>query len=259
MSLHWLGRAALAAAVCAAPAFAQNQTDPEIAFNTGLTHLREGRIDMALEAFRRAVKQDPKNPYFHKGLGLALLRKADAEAVPATQRKRANDAIEEFRKALELNPYYVDVRNDLGTALVLAGSREEAKREFLKAFEDAMNPTPEISARNLGRASLEERNWPEAQRWFQTSVQRNAAYTDAHVGLVRALLAQNKLPEAIAHLEQAAKNAPDDQELALELGHAYYRAGRFTEARQRLERVAGKDPTGAAGRRASELLKGFPK
>ena len=38
-----------------------------------------------------------------------------------------DDAVEAFRKALEINPYYVDVRNDLGTALLLSGKRTEGK------------------------------------------------------------------------------------------------------------------------------------
>jgi hypothetical protein len=43
------------------------------------------------------------------------------------------------------------------------------------------------------------------------------------------------------------------------LGEAYYRAGRFDEAKPRLETVAAKDPGGPAGRRAAELLQKFPK
>ena len=43
------------------------------------------------------------------------------------------------------------------------------------------------------------------------------------------------------------------------LGEAYYRAGRFTEAKARLEEAARRDPVGASGRRATELLKHLPR
>src|SRR5574341_1318462 len=133
-------RVALTAALVGAAgvALAQKPGDAEGSFNAGLTHMRENRPALALEEFKRAIHQEPRNPYFHKGLGLAYL-----------QLGRYGDAVAALRKALELNPYYVDVHNDLGTALILSGKREEGKAEFQAAFNDATNPTPELSARNL--------------------------------------------------------------------------------------------------------------
>ena len=133
----------LAVAVSAPALAAAQPVDPESSFNAGLNHLREGRPAMAVEAFRKAVKEDGKNPYFQKGLGQAYLATG-----------KYDEAVSAFRKALELNQYYVDVRNDLGTALILSGRRNEGKNEYLAAFNDATNPTPEISSRNLGNAYL---------------------------------------------------------------------------------------------------------
>lgn len=221
--------------------------DPETRFSIGLAHLRDGRPQLALEEFRRAIKQDGRNPYFYKGLGLAHA------AV-----RQYGDAIGAFRKALELNPYYVDVRNDLGTALVLAGKRTEGKTEFLTAFNDPTNPTPEVSARNLGQAHFEERNYDEAINWFRTSLSRNKAYADAYLGLSDALLALNKASEAATVLETGVRECPEVAAVQVALGDAYYRLGRFADARLRLEEAQRKDPIGADGRRAAELLKHFP-
>jgi len=243
---------AAAAALClSAAAWAQTpsaNSDAEARFNAGLTHLRDGRPKLALEEFQRAIKQDPKNPYFHKGLGLAY----------ATL-KRFDDAVGAFRKALELNPYYTDVRNDLGMALVLAGKRQEGKAEFLAAFNDPTNPTPEISARNLGQAYFEEKNYAEAANWFRSSLNRNKAYPDAYLGLGDAMVALGRAEEAIAMLETGAREVPASTAIQLALGEAYYRAGRFADARARFEDARKKDPTGADARRAAELLKHFPK
>lgn len=221
--------------------------DAETRFNIGLAHLRDGRPQLALEEFRRAIKQDAKNPYFFKGLGLAH-----------AALRQYGDAIGAFRKALELNPYYVDVRNDLGTALVLAGKRNEGKSEFLTAFNDPTNPTPEISARNLGQAHFEERNYNEAINWFRSSLSRNKAYADAYLGLADALLVLGKAAEAATLLETGVRECPDAVAVQVALGDAYYRLGRFADARARLEEAQRKDPLGAEGRRAAELLKHFP-
>jgi Flp pilus assembly protein TadD len=240
----------LALAGAVAPLFAggQKAVDAEGNFNTGLAHMRENRPAMALAEFRKAISQDPKNPYFHKGLGLAYL-----------QLGKFADAITTLRKALELNPYYVDVHNDLGTALILAGRREEGKAEFLTAFNDATNPTPDLSSRNLAQAYLEEKNYAQAANWFQTSINRNKRNPDAYVGLGESLLALGRAEQVIEPLEAAVKETPGQNEVLVVLGEAYYRAGRFNEARAKLEDVMRRDPVGAPGKRAADLLKHFPK
>ncbi|MBI3932861.1 MAG: tetratricopeptide repeat protein [Acidobacteria bacterium] len=232
------------------PALAQAgpAADPEIAFSVGLTHLREGRWQLALEELRKAVKQDPKNPYFQKGLGQACL-----------SLNKLGDAEKAFRRALELNPYYVDVHNDLGTTLLLQGKREEGKREYLTAFNDPMNPTPELTARNLGHAYFDEKNYPEALNWFRTCMARNKFYPDCPIRLADTLVVLGQMDDAVAQLEAAHKAMPDELAVTLALGEAYYRAGRFNDARGTLEQVAGKDPAGPHGRRAAELLENFPK
>jgi Tfp pilus assembly protein PilF len=232
----------------AVPARAQSSPGAETRFSTGVMHLREGRVDLALEEFKKAVKEDPKNPYFQKGLGLAYSAKRDWK-----------EAIAAFHKALELNPYYVDVRNDLGMALVGSGDREGGKKEFLAAYSDPTNPTPEISARNLGQAYLEEKNYADAVSWFQTSVNRNKDYPDPYLGLAEALLDLGRVDEAVAQLENGVAAIPGDPGLLLALGQALYKAGRFGESRSRLEEAVRKDPVGPAGRAAAEQLKALPK
>jgi Tfp pilus assembly protein PilF len=236
------------ALVLAAPALAQSPPEAETRFSTGVMHLREGRADLALEEFKRAVKEDPRNPYFQKGLGLAYSAK-----------RQWKDAIAAFRKALELNPYYVDVRNDLAAALIGSGDREAGKKEFLAAFAEPTNPTPEISARNLGQAYLEEKNYADAVSWFRTSLNRNKAYPDPYLGIAEALIAQGRLDEAVAQLEAGVKEVPEDASLVLAMGQAYFKAGRFAEARTRLEEAVRKDPAGPAGRAAAEQLKAVPR
>jgi superkiller protein 3 len=238
----------LAASAAPRPAVAQSSPDAEQRFSTGIMHLREGRVDLAVDELKKAVKEDPKSPYFQKGLGLAY-----------TAKREWKEAIACFRKALELNPYYVDVRNDLGAALIGSGDREGGKREFLAAYSDPTNPTPEISARNLGEAYLQEKNNAEAANWFKTSIGRNKGYPAAYIGLAESLLGMGRLDEAIGQLQEGVQEVPADAELLLAYGQALAKAGRFAEARAQLEDVIKKDPAGAAGRAAAEQLKALPR
>lgn len=248
------------AAPFATRALAQVKPDPDGAFNAGLAHLKEGRPAVALEEFKRAVKVDPKNALYYKGLAVVYAQLADlcAPADEGCRQDKLKESIAAARKGLELNPLYVDMHNDLGTALLKSGKRDEGKRELMTAFNDATNPTPEVTARNLGQASFEERNYADAVNWFRTSIARNKAYPDPYLGLADSLAATGRHDEALLALEAGVKDSPGQAALLVALGEAYQRAGRLTDARTRLEEAARKDPTGAAGRRAQDLLKGIP-
>lgn len=244
----------------AASASAQARPDGDSAFNAGLAHMREGRPAVALEEFKKAVKIDPKNAQYYKGLTVAYAQLADLcpPADDGCRQDRLKDSVAAARKGLELNPLYVDFHNDLGTTLLKMGRRDEGKRELLTAFNDATNPFPEVSARNLGQASFEERNYAEAINWFRTGIARNKAYPDSYLLLADALMATGRQDEALLALEAGIKEAPNNPALLVGLGEAYQRAGRLNDARTRLEEAARKDPAGAAGRRAQDLLKGIP-
>jgi len=245
------GIAVLVAAILGGPgvstAVAQG-SEAENHFEVGLTHLREGRVDLAIEEFNKAIKANDKNPYFRKALGHALAGKG-----------KFAEAIVQYRKALELNPYYVDVRNDLGSALVLSGKHEEGKKEFLVAYGDPTNPTPEISAHNMGLALLDEKNYTQAVDWFRTAIGRNKAYGECYILLAEALEALGRGAEALAQLEIGGREAPTNVALRLALGEALFKAGRFGEARSHLEVALKADPSGPLGRKAGDLLRNFPR
>ncbi|MGE5126512.1 MAG: tetratricopeptide repeat protein [Betaproteobacteria bacterium] len=229
-------------------ALAQSPAEAELRFSTGVMHLREGRVDLALEEFKKAAKEDPKNPYFQKGLGQALAAKRDWAA-----------AISAFRRALELNPLYVDTRNDLGYALIMSGDRDAGKKEFLSAFSDPMNPAPEISAYNLGRAFMEEKNFGEASNWFRNAINRNKSYSAPYLLLAETLVATGRDAEAVALLEAGVHEAPNDPDLLLAMARAYLKVGRLVEGRTKLDEAVKADPSGPVGRAAADQLKSLPK
>lgn len=224
------------------------EDDGESNFAAARTHLQDGRTDMAISEFRAAIKKNDKNPYFYHGLGVALAKKNELK-----------DALEAFRKSLELNPYYVQVRNDIGSVLLLMGQREEGKKELIEAFNDPTNSAGEVTSRNLGNAFFEEKKYEDAVSWYRTSVSRNRGYPDAYLGLSDSLTALGRNDEAVVQLETGLKEIPDYPPLMLALGRAYLEAGRFKDARGELEETVSKDPVGTSGRKAKELLKSVPK
>jgi Flp pilus assembly protein TadD len=74
-----------------------------------------------------------------------------------------------------------------------------------------------------------------------------------------AFVALGRPEDAIAQLELALEKTPDSPPLQVALGTIYLRAGRFSDARPRLEQAAAQDPGGISGLRAAQLLRSFPK
>jgi Flp pilus assembly protein TadD len=227
---------------------ATNTAESDLAYNSGRTFLADGHAELAAERFRKSIELDDKNYFAYKGLGIALAKLNNYKEAEKAQ-----------RKCLDLNPDFADARNDLATTLMLMGRRDEARKEWMAAHSSPFNPTPDQTATNLGQSYLEEKNFVEAARWFQKAIQQNDASARASVGLATTLIEQNRLDEAIAVLEAVAVKAPGDPELLFTLGEAYYRAGRFPDARTKVEATIKSDPVGPWGRRASERLKHFPK
>jgi Tfp pilus assembly protein PilF len=238
----------LSAAPRAASAADTTRAEADMAHNAGLTYLTSGRPDLAIEQFKKAVSLDSKYYHAYKGLGISY-----------AQTRNFKEAEKAQRKCLEINADFADARNDLGATLMSVGRRDEARKEWIVAYASPFNPSPDQTAWNLANSYAEDNNVAEATRWYQASLQHNPSYSPAHVGLASVLIAQNRLDEAIAGLEAAAKTAKDDPLLAFSLGEAYYKAGRFAEARTQLEAVIKKDPSGPNGTQAAEMIKHFPK
>ena len=78
------------------------------------------------------------------------------------------------------------------------------------------------------------------------------------LGLSDSFGALGRPEDAITTLETGAREAPTSTAIQLSLGEAYFRAGRLTDARARLEEARAKNPNGADAHRAAELLKRFP-
>jgi len=240
---------AVIGAIAAPSAYAASNTaEADLAHNAGRTYLADGRAELAIEQFKKAIDLDDKNYFAYKGLGIAY-----------AQLKNFKEAEKAQRKCLDINPDFADARNDLGATLMLLGRAEEARKEWQGAYASPFNPTPDQTATNLGNSYLEDKNYPEAAQWFRAGIQRNEGHGPAHVGLAMALMAQNKTDDAIKDLEKASAKVTGDPELLYTLGDAYYRVGRFTDARSKLDAVIKMDPVGPWGRRSTERLKHFPK
>jgi tetratricopeptide (TPR) repeat protein len=242
------------------PAAAQDP-DAEIRFGAGIRLLRDGFPDRALVEIQEALKKDPQNAFYVKGMSVAYSQLADKCKPNDSGCRNGNlkKAVEAAQKALLLNPDYVDARNDLGIALLRLGKRTDGKAELAKAFADPQCPTPEVTAWNLGQAFFEEKEYSEAMTWFQAAQNKNKSLVASYVSIADILTILGQPDAAILQLETGVKESGGNSAVQLSLGDAYVRAGRFQDARAAFEQVIKKDPAGPAGRQAIEKLKGLQR
>jgi tetratricopeptide (TPR) repeat protein len=99
--------------------------------------LRAGDAARAITVLKELLQQHPDYPDLHHLLGVAY----DAEEM-------TDDAIEEFERALGLNPVYAEARLNLGLALFRRGRDAEAERHLRRV-------TKQDPAHDLARSLLE--------------------------------------------------------------------------------------------------------
>ena len=258
MSRHPVALAALL--FLSAPVLAQDP-DAEIRFGAGVRLLRDGFPDRALLEMQAALKKDPENAFYMKGMSVAYSQLADKCKPNDSGCRNGNlkKAVEAAQKALVANPDYVDARNDLGIALLRLGKRTDGKAELAKAFSDPQCPTPEVTAWNLGQAFFEEKEYSEAMTWFQAALNKNKTLAAAYVSISDVLLILGQPDAAIVQLETGVKEAGGNTAVQLALGDAYLKAGRFQDARAAYEGIIKKDPAGPSGRQAAVKLREISK
>jgi tetratricopeptide (TPR) repeat protein len=105
----------------------------------GIAQATEGRLDMAIEEFREALRLAPDDAAAHWHLGAALASQGAAD-----------QATVHLRRSIELDPSNGQAQNDLGVMLAGQGRIEEAIGHFRRAV--ALDPSSEDARRNLERA-----------------------------------------------------------------------------------------------------------
>ena len=120
-------------------------SNARVYFDQGLAHHKAGRFKEAVEAFRQAIKLEPRDAETHYYLGDSYF-----------SLELYKESIKAYRQAIKLKPNYSAAHNNLGMAYLRAGQYKEA----VKSFDETIRLEPEYSLAhyNLGAAYLERGN-----------------------------------------------------------------------------------------------------
>ena len=108
----------------------------------GLTLSKMGKLDQAIEHYKKALVLDPKYAEASTYLGIAL-----------DLNKSVDEAITHLESAIEMDPEYVPAHDNLGILLARTGQSDKAIVHLKKAVE--ARPSSADARRNLGHALLD--------------------------------------------------------------------------------------------------------
>jgi len=131
------------------------------------------------------------------------------------QAGRGEEAIGAWRRAIELDPRSASARNRLGAALVGRGRSEEGIGLLREAL--SIDPADPYARNNLASALARAGRFEGAAREYRALLERHPERVESRVYLARCLRSSGHAAEGLDELRRAARSRPDDGELAAEL------------------------------------------
>jgi len=141
---------------------------------------------------------------------------------------RIGEAMEYYRKAIQINPNFFEALSNLGLTLAAQGRFDEAIENYRKSIQ--ANPIYYKALNNLGIALTAQGRFDEAIENFHKAIQINPNFHETLNNLGIALAAQGRFDEAIENYRKAIQINPDSSETLNNLGLALASQGRFEEA-----------------------------
>ena len=189
------------------------------------------KVDAAIELFERAVAADPAYARARAGLGEALFRHYRR----TNERRWIDRAMEECRRAIELDDREAMGYVCLGTLHAGMGRPELAVEEFAKAA--ALAPTLDAAYRGLAAAYEAQGKLELAEATYREAIRARPHYWGGHHGLAEFYLRLGRIDESIAGFVEVIKLAPDGYSGYSNLGVAYYYAERWDDAENAFNRA----------------------
>lgn len=156
-----------------------------------------------------------------------------------TQNK-LDEAIEQYKKALDTDPGYADALADLGAILSLKKEPQQAADAYLKAI--AVKPKDALYRANYARVLAQLNKPDESKQQLETAYQINPKDKVVLTALAGALLKEKKTDEAVRYLKEALELYPKASDIYDKLSYACVQSGNFAEAVDNAEKAVSLDP-----------------
>jgi tetratricopeptide (TPR) repeat protein len=159
-------------------------------------------------------------------------------------------AVEHFRRAIEIDPLYAQAHAGLADALMFLAWGEphgpdemlgESRAALNKAL--ALNDTLADAHASLGLLAMNfDWDWPAAEREFKEAIASDPNYATAHHWYGEFLVYMGRFEEAFSEIKRAHDLDPLSLIIATDVAKVYIMARRYDEAISQLKGVLELDP-----------------
>jgi tetratricopeptide (TPR) repeat protein len=215
--------------------------------SVGNTHLREGRVALAIRELRAAEELNPQDRWTQLTLAEAYRRKGLTE-----------EAETHVKKALAIDPGFQQARLTLSGLYIQTERYPEAIAEAELLIDDPTFPQPWTALNNKGWALMQMKQYDEARETLSLAVDYNNAYWRAHLNLGILDFEENRRIDAIERFEHVIALAPGPlgtAEANYRIGEIYVSLGNREQAVEHLVAATTQRPSGPWGKRSEDYLR----
>ena len=242
------------------------KTDPNLAEAShlkGLAYRRSGDVNMAIEAFQKAIAICGDRAEFYKNLGNAY---ADAKSwdlslkcfqmalqlspnyLEAWYDKGCamqsggfmQEAIDCYRHVLKIDPQHSDSLNNFGLIMEATGQIEQAQSCYQRAVQT--DPMHYIANINLGNIFRQKGNTSRALSFYERAISVKPGIADAYNNKGFALWDLKRYAESIESFATAYRLAPESDEISINYANALLTQGRPRRAMSCYRLVLKRNP-----------------
>lgn len=134
--------------------------DPELWNYLGMAYWRKGEYENAHDAYLKVLVLDENYPFVFNNLGSLYL----SQFIKSKKASDLRTSVQNFKRAIELDPSYASAYNGLGSAYGQAGNIDSAIRCWEKAIE--LKPDFSFPLYNLGLSYLTKGDKNKAVEFF---------------------------------------------------------------------------------------------
>lgn len=155
--------------------------------------------------------------------------------------KKYDSALIVLSKSLQLKTDYLNTWLEMGFANTKLKKDDEAISNFKRAME--LDPKSHIPTNGIGEVYRDnKKDMNEAMNWYKKTLAVNAKERKACYGMGYCLNSQKKYSEAIPYLRTAVEQEPTYVAAFVELGYSLYRTQAYSEAQEKLEKAISLNP-----------------
>ena len=198
-------------------------------FDLGSLYAGQGRLEEAIDCFRRVLQVRSRDASAHYNLGVAL-----------GLLERFEEAIVAYRSAIKARPNYPTAHNNLADAL----QKQEDFEEAIEHYQQAIKLDPQFidPLYNLTNLYREQEEFDKAIEGYQQVIRISPDHAQAYNNLGNTLHLKQEYEEAADAYRRALAINPELAEAATNQSQAFQKLGRLTEAIEAARKALASRP-----------------